>query len=142
MVIQKDLYLVCEVPYIEPIFGVREVEGTPSIIAITTTRDEAYTIALKYLQYKNFKQMYSKVYISYYIGNYGSYMGDVFLNGDFDTIVASFGADVIIDDKFVEDCPLYIHNSISSSLNIVKSLDAFRKMCNWIRDSFLNWLKK
>lgn len=142
MIIKKDLYLVCEIPFIEPKFGVRAEEGKPEIITITTTREEAYKIATRYLEYKNFKQMYSQVYISYYNGKSGNYWGYLYLNSDLDNIVGILGADVVIDPMFTDNCPLYFHNPVSSSLNVLKSIGDFRVMCNWIKQEIENWFKR
>ena len=141
MIIKKDLYLVCEIPFIEPKFGVRAEEGISDIIAITTTRDEAYSIATHYLEYKNFKRQYSQVYISYYNGKNSSYWGNVYLN-NLDNIVATQGADVVDDSMFKDLCPLYFHNPISCSLNVLRSIKDFRIMCNWIKKGVDNWFIK
>ncbi len=141
MIIKKDLYLVCEIPFIEPKFSIRAEEGISDIIAITTTRDEAYTIATHYLEYKNFKKQYSQVYISYYNGKNCNYWGTLYMN-NLDNIVAIQGADVVNDPMFIDQCPLYFHNPISCSLNVLKSIKDFRTMCNWIKSGINNWFAK
>lgn len=142
MIIKKDLYLVCEVPFIEPKFGVRAEEGKPDIITITTTREEAYTIACRYLEYKNFKRQYSQVFISYYNGRHSDYWGRLYLYNNLDNIVAIEGADVVDDPMFRDICPLYFHNPVSNSLNVLKSIKDFRSMCNWIKKGIDNWFAK
>ena len=142
MIIKKDLYLVCEVPFIEPKFGVKPERGVPDIITITTTREEAYKIASRYLEYKNFKRVYSIVFISYYNGKDGEYWGYIYNQPNIDNIVAVLGADTVIDDMFTHDCPLYFRNPVSHSFNILKSIDDFRKMCNWIKEGITNYFNK
>ena len=142
MIIKKDLYLVCEIPYIEPKFGAKPKEGKPDIIAITTTRDEAYAIASHYLEYRNFKREYSVVYISYYNGKNSGYWGSIYLNNNLDNIVALLGADVSDDPMFTNNCLLYFHNPVSCSFNVLRSIKDFRTMCNWIKTGIDNWFKR
>lgn len=142
MILSKDLFIVCEIPFLEPKFGVKPEKGIPTIISITTTRDEAYKIANKYLEYKNLKRIYSIIFISYYNGDYGEYWGDLFINNNIETILRNLGADIINDNMFTNNCPLYFNNPISNSLNIIMNIKDFRIMVNWIKDGIKNWWNK
>lgn len=141
MIINKDLFLVCEVPFLEPKFGVKPEKKLPDIITITTTRDEAYKIASRYLEYKNIKKRYSVVFISYYNGNNGLYWGKYY-NNTIEDILLSIGAEVVQDDMFTEPCPLYFYNPVSCSLLIIQTMNDFRKIVNWVRDGIKNWYEK
>lgn len=142
MVINKDLYIVNEIPFKEPVYGCKPEKGIPDIIAITTTREEAYRIATRYLEYKNFRKQYSIVYLSYYNGMDGEYWGNLYNNYDLNHLVGIMGADVVIDEMFEEDCPLYFNNVVSNSLNVMHSIKDFRTMCNWIKEGIKNYFTK
>jgi hypothetical protein len=142
MIIKQDIYLVSEIPFIEPKFGARPEKGIPYCIALCTTREEAYTIACRCLEYNNFKHMYSQIFISYYNGEYGKYWGDLYLNNNLDNIASLLGCDVVQDSSFVDNCPLYFHNPISCSLNIINNIKDFRTMCNWVKTGIKNWFAK
>lgn len=142
MIIKKDLYLVCEVPFIEPKFGCTPERGVPEVLTITTTRDEAYKIASRYVEYKNFRNVYSVVFISYYNGPDGEYWGSLYRDRNLDNIVAILGADAVDDKLFTGNCPLYFNNPVSHSFNILRSMEDFRKVCNWVKAGLENFFAK
>ena len=142
MIINKDMFIVNEIPIIEPKFSVKAEKGIPDIIAITTTREEAYSIAKKYLDYKNLKRKYSIVYISYYNGKNGEYWGEYYKNSKMEDILLTMGANVVQDEMFVDNCPLFFDNPVSCSLLIIENIKDFRKMVNWVKQGIDNWFEK
>ena len=142
MIISKDLFIVNEIPILEPKFSVKPERGIADIIAITTTREEAYKIATKYLNYKNIKHKYSIVYISYYNGMEGEYWGNYYKNSSIDQILLTMGTTVVLDDMWTSNQPLFFNNPVSCNLVIIQNIAEFRSLVNWVKQGIKNWFER